>query len=95
MSDNKPTADLAAIIKSLRGYLLEKGHRIERGPSYEGQSKTPASVAEMVRRYERRGYTKYINETILGASIAMESAEETPSNERLRDRHPEVRLWSA
>ena len=59
MSDKKPTADLAAIIKSLRGYLLEKGHCIERGPSYEGQSKTPASVAEMVRRYEGRGYTKY------------------------------------
>jgi hypothetical protein len=60
MSDKKPTADLAAIIKSLKGYLLEKGHRIERGPSYEGQSKTPASVAEMIRRYEGRGYTKYM-----------------------------------
>ncbi len=60
MSDKKPTADLAAIIKSLKGYLLEKGHRIERGPSYEGQSKTPASVAEMIRRYEGRGYPKYM-----------------------------------
>ncbi|MDG4595417.1 MAG: hypothetical protein P9F75_06950 [Candidatus Contendobacter sp.] len=55
----KPT-DLAAIIKSLKGYLLEKGNRIERGPSYEGQGKTPASVAEIVRRYEGRGYTKYM-----------------------------------
>lgn len=60
MSDKKPNTDLAAIIKSLKGYLLEKGHRIERGPSYEGQSKTPASVAEMIRRYEGRGYTKYM-----------------------------------
>ena len=61
MSDkSKPTTDLAAIIKSLKSYLLEKGHRIERGPSYEGQGKTPASVAEMVRRYEGRGYTKYM-----------------------------------
>ena len=51
MSDKtKPSTDLAAIIKSLKSYLLEKGHRIERGPSYEGQSKTPASVAEMVKR---------------------------------------------
>jgi hypothetical protein len=60
MSDKKPNTDLAAIIKSLKGYLLEKGNRLERGPSYEGQSKTPASVAEMIRRYEGRGYTKYM-----------------------------------
>lgn len=60
MSDKKPTADLAAIIKSLKGYLLEKGHRIERGPSYEGQSKTPASVAQTARQYEGRGYTQYM-----------------------------------
>ncbi|MBL8248071.1 MAG: hypothetical protein JNK95_06855 [Candidatus Competibacter sp.] len=61
MSDKpKQTADLAAAIKSLKGYLLEKGHRFERGPSYEGQSKTPSSVAETVRRYEGMGYTKYM-----------------------------------
>jgi len=61
MSDKtKPSTDLAAIIKSLKSYLLEKGHRIERGPSYEGQSKTPASVAEMAKRYEGRGYAKYM-----------------------------------
>jgi hypothetical protein len=61
MSDKtKPSTDLAAVIKSLKGYLLEKGNRIERGPSYEGQSKTPASIAEIVRRYEGRGYTKYM-----------------------------------
>ncbi len=56
----KPTTDLAAIIKSLKSYLLEKGNRLERGPSYEAESKTPASVAEIVRRYEGRGYTKYM-----------------------------------
>ena len=61
MSDkSKQTTDLAAVIKSLRGYLLEKGNRIERGPSYEGQSKTPASVAQTARQYEGRGYTKYM-----------------------------------
>ena len=61
MSDKtKPATDLAAVIKSLKGYLLEKGHRIERGPVYESQDKTPASVAEMVKRYEGRGYTKYM-----------------------------------
>jgi len=32
---NKPNNDLAAVIKSLKGYLLEKGHRFERGPHYE------------------------------------------------------------
>ena len=56
----KPASDLAAVIKSLKGYLLEKGHRFERGPSYEGQSKTPASVAETAKRYEGRGYAKYL-----------------------------------
>ena len=61
MSDKtRPTTDLATIIKSLKSYLLEKGNRLERGPSYEGESKTPASVAEIVRRYEGRGYTKYM-----------------------------------
>ena len=56
----KPKTDLAAAIKSLRGYLLEKGHRLERGPAYESQGKTPASVAETARRYEGRGYAKYM-----------------------------------
>ena len=56
----KPATDLAAIIKSLKGYLLEKGHRFERGPIYEGQGKTPASVAETAKRYEGRGYTRYM-----------------------------------
>ncbi len=61
MSDkSKQTTDLAAVIKSLKGYLLEKGNRIERGPSYESEGKTPASVAEMVKRYEGRGYAKYM-----------------------------------
>lgn len=60
MSVQTKSTDLAAIIKSLRSYLLEKGNRIERGPSYEGQGKTPASVAEIVRRYEGRGYTRYM-----------------------------------
>ncbi len=56
----KPTTDLAAIIKSLKGYLLEKGHRFERGPIYAGQSKTPSSVAETAKGYEARGYAKYM-----------------------------------
>ena len=61
MSDKtKQTTDLTAVIKSLKSYLLEKGNRIERGPSYEGQSKTPASVAQTVRMYEGMGYTKYM-----------------------------------
>ncbi len=63
MSDKtktKPSTDLAAIIKSLKSYLLEKGNRIERGPSYKGQGKTAASVAEIARRYEGRGYAKYM-----------------------------------
>ena len=59
MSD-KTKPDLAAVIKSLKGYLLEKGNRLERGPIYEGQSKTPASVAATVRRYEGMGYAKYM-----------------------------------
>lgn len=61
MSDKpKQTADLAAAIKSLKGYLLEKGHRFERGPVYEAESKTPISVAATVRRYEGMGYAKYM-----------------------------------
>lgn len=36
----KPATDLAAIINP-KGYLLEKGHRFERGPTYEGQGKNP------------------------------------------------------
>ncbi|MBZ4194576.1 MAG: hypothetical protein LAE24_09765 [Candidatus Contendobacter sp.] len=56
----KPATDLAAVIKSLKGYLLEKGHRFERGPIYEGQSKTPSSVAETAKGYEARGYAKYM-----------------------------------
>ena len=61
MSDKtKLSTDLAAIIKSLKSYLLEKGNRIERGLSFEGQGKTPTSVAEMTKRYEGRGYAKYM-----------------------------------
>ncbi|MER2600748.1 MAG: hypothetical protein ABTR27_00150, partial [Candidatus Competibacter phosphatis] len=59
MSD-KTQSDLAAVIKSLKGYLLEKGHRFERGPAYESQGKTSSSVAETVRRYEGMGYAKYM-----------------------------------
>lgn len=57
---NKPNNDLAAVIKSLKGYLLEKGHRLERGPHYEGQSQTSSSVAATARRYEGMGYTQYL-----------------------------------
>lgn len=56
----KPNTDLAAVIKSLKSYLLEKGNRIERGPAFESQGKTPASVAQTARQYEGRGYTQYM-----------------------------------
>jgi hypothetical protein len=55
-----PTRDLTAAIKSLKSYLLEKGHRFERGPAYESQGKAPSSVAQTTRQYEGRGYTKYM-----------------------------------
>jgi hypothetical protein len=58
MSDK--TTDLAAVIKSLKGYLLEKGHHFERGPRYEGQTKALSSVAQTVKAYEGMGYTKYM-----------------------------------
>ena len=58
MSDK--TTDLAAVIKSLKSYLLEKGHRFERGPQYESQTKGSSSVAQTVKTYEGRGYTKYM-----------------------------------
>ena len=58
MSDK--TTDLTAVIKSLNSYLLEKGHRFERGPHYEAETKTPSSVAQTVQQYEERGYTKYV-----------------------------------
>jgi hypothetical protein len=56
----RPNSDLSAVIKSLKSYLLEKGHRFERGPSYESQRKTSSSVAETARRYEGMGYTQYM-----------------------------------
>ena len=58
MSDK--TTDLAAVIKSLKSYLLEKGHRFERGSHYEAETKTPSSVAQTVKTYEGRGYTQYL-----------------------------------
>lgn len=57
---SKPATDLAAVIKSLKSYLLEKGHRFERGPRYETQTHTHSSVAKMARQYEGLGYVKYI-----------------------------------
>lgn len=61
MSDQpKQTAEIAAAIKALRGYLLEKGHHFERGPRYESQTKALSSVAQTVQTYEKRGYTKYM-----------------------------------
>jgi hypothetical protein len=59
-NETKPTVALTTAIRALRSHLLEKGHRFERGPSYESQSKTPSSVAEMARQYEGRGYAKYM-----------------------------------
>ncbi|MFO7642234.1 MAG: hypothetical protein R6X17_13505 [Candidatus Competibacteraceae bacterium] len=61
MSDQTPkTPDVAAAIKELRRYLLEKGHHFERGPRYEGQAKALSSVAQTVKTYEGRGYTQYM-----------------------------------
>lgn len=59
-NETKPTVALTTTIRALRSHLLEKGHRFERGPSYESQSKTPSSVTEMARRYEGRGYARYL-----------------------------------
>jgi len=59
-NETKPTAALTTAISALRSHLLEKGHRFERGPSYQSQNSTASSVAEMVKRYEGRGYTRYM-----------------------------------
>ena len=59
-NETKPTAALTTAIRALRSHLLEKGNRFERGPSYESQNSTASSVAEMVKRYEGRGYTRYM-----------------------------------
>lgn len=59
MSDHsKPTPDVAAVIKELRRYLLEKGHRFERGPTYESQDKPLSNVVQAARMYEGLGYVK-------------------------------------
>lgn len=59
MSDKtEPSTDLPAVIKSLRSYLLEKGHRFERGTHYKG--KTSSSVALTALEYEGLGYSKYM-----------------------------------
>ena len=61
MSDKtKSTTDLAAVIKELRRHLLEKGHRFERGPAYESETKALSDVAHTVRMYEGMGYTKFM-----------------------------------
>lgn len=57
---NHKTDDVVAAIKELRRYLLEKGHRFERGPAYESQGKTLSSVAQAVRMYEGMGYAKFM-----------------------------------
>ncbi len=59
-NETKPTAALTTAIRALRSHLMEKGHRFERGPSYESQNSTASSVAEMVKRYEGRGYARYM-----------------------------------
>ncbi|CDI01604.1 MAG: hypothetical protein WAU60_07240 [Candidatus Competibacter denitrificans] len=45
-------------LKAVRRYLLEKGNRFDRGPSYEGNGEVLASVSQAVRMYETLGYTK-------------------------------------
>lgn len=45
-------------LKAVRRYLLEKGNRFDRGPSYEGNGEVLASVAQAVRIYETLGYKK-------------------------------------
>lgn len=61
MSDKtKQPVDLAAVIKTLRGHLLEKGNRFDRGSRYEGQAKALSDVAHTVRMYEGMGYSKFM-----------------------------------
>lgn len=59
-SKAKQTINLAAAIKALRGHLLEKGNRFDRGPRYEGQTKALPDVAHTVRMYEGMGYSKFM-----------------------------------
>lgn len=47
-------------LKAVRRYLLEKGNQFDRGPSYEGNGETLASVAQAVRMYETLGYSKLV-----------------------------------
>lgn len=61
MSDKtKQPVDLAAVIKALRGHLLEKGNRFDRGSRYESQAKALSDVAHTVRMYEGMGYSKFM-----------------------------------
>ncbi|NJM13237.1 MAG: hypothetical protein HC889_16425 [Synechococcaceae cyanobacterium SM1_2_3] len=59
-NETKPTAALTTAIRALRSHLLEKGNRFERGPNYESQNSMASSVAEIVKRYEGRGYARYM-----------------------------------
>ena len=51
---------LAAALKSLRAYLLDKGHYFDRGPSYESGGVVLPSVQASVEMYQGLGYTPLI-----------------------------------
>ncbi|MEI2780997.1 MAG: hypothetical protein V9H25_06925 [Candidatus Competibacter sp.] len=55
---SKQTSSFDAAIKACRRYLMEKGNRFDRGPSYEGDGSVLGSVKQTVRMYEGMGYTK-------------------------------------
>ncbi len=55
---SKQTSGFDAAIKACRRYLMEKGNRFDRGPSYEGDGSVLGSVKQTVRMYEGMGYTK-------------------------------------
>lgn len=56
----KQTSSFDAAIKAARRYLMEKGNRFDRGPSYEGDGTVLSSVKQTARMYEGMGYTKLI-----------------------------------
>ena len=55
---SKQTSSFDAALKAVRRYLMEKGNRFDRGPSYEGDGKVLGSVRQTAQMYEGMGYTK-------------------------------------
>jgi hypothetical protein len=57
---SQQTSGFDAALKAVRRYLMEKGNRFDRGPSYEGNGSVLGSVKQTVRMYEGMGYTKLV-----------------------------------